>query len=229
MNNEQDDGKVTPYSFRNFVRRMNNAAVRIRYRNQQLQEIGERMEELSELSAEKRPDKRKMENGIETLKAKIGDFVNQEKVIIVKQKNEQNEIDELKRRLAMMEERIEGLGNLHAVVADTHYKRIVELQKTLQNAESERGRADKNRAEPRAYPEEKQRVKHHPKLVISTLRKLGAKKKREQIRNIQMMIGEAEKTHSELRKKGIPKRHLEKLKKTIVLHKKRLKELKKYP
>lgn len=245
--NPENSVKISSYTFRNFIRRLNNAAIKKKYRENQLEEIGDRMKTLSKLSAEKKPSKKQMDKELEKLEMKIREIAAEEKVMVIRQKNEQNEMDELREKIKMLEEKMEGLSHVHSVVTDSHHNRIIELQSALKKAgkiektpEEEIKRFIIEKVKPIEEAEKKKAVKLKALEKARQAKKLRQAKKAQKIKkakkskklhpmvikSLKKKISDAEKLHTRLKKKGHPKEDLQRLKKVIDGHKERLGKLK---
>jgi len=230
--------QLSSYTFRNFIRRLNNAAVRRKYRDEQLSEIGERMKTLGKVSAEKKPSKKKIDKEVESLNLKIREVVEAGKFMRVKQRNEDSEIDELKRKIALLEEKFEGLGHIHSIVTDAHNERIAKLQKALvipdKTPEEEIQKFILEKVKPLEEAKKKKAVKLKALEKAREAKKVKAQKKIAKpkkvhhmvIKSLKKQISDAEKIHKKLEKAGHPKEHLDRLRKVIDSHKDKLSKLK---
>ncbi|MFC1755112.1 hypothetical protein ACFL96_17250 [Thermoproteota archaeon] len=106
-------------------------------------------------------------------------------------------MQELREKIDMLEQKLQGLGHVHSITSDDHIKRIEAMQKRL------------GKSKQPAKSKEKPLPEHH-----------------EKIKQIESMIKHAEKRHAELAKKKVPKKHLEPLRAMIDTHKKKLDEIK---
>lgn len=230
MDAQQNSVKISPHTLRNFIRRINNSAVIKKYREDQLSEISDRMKSLSDTSYEPKPSRKKMDNQLEALGTKIKEFVDEEKVLIVRQKNEQSEIDELKRKIAMLEEKLEGMGHVHSFVTEAHEQRIARLQDSLLAARIAERRTPEE--EIRKFIIEKMKPgEEAEKREIGAEKKQLAKEKKQKkvpasvIKSLKKRISDAEDMYRKLARTGHHKEQLERLKETIGLYKERLGEL----
>ncbi|MFO8016775.1 MAG: hypothetical protein R6U32_06740 [Candidatus Woesearchaeota archaeon] len=130
-----DDIRISPRTFKNFIRRLNNAAITRHQRQKKISDIRERMESLSRESSEEKPSGEKIQKELDELQGRIEEVIGTENSLVKKLGEEDNEIDRLKEKIAMLEERIEGLSHVHSFVADKHNRRLSELQESLREKE----------------------------------------------------------------------------------------------
>lgn len=213
--NSQETIKITPYSFRNFMRRLNNAAIRRRVRESQLEMIGGRMRELSgayqesayPAGAHPQEDTR------------VRNIAEAERTIAMRQRAEQREIDFLREKVKLLEENLESLSHIHSFVAESHSQRIAELQNAMAKARKEQKNPEMAKEDIHKFVLEKVKPKEEEKNA--------KKEKLKTIKSLQKSISGAEKMYAKLKRKGHPKEDLKRLKDVIEGYKRRLNEMKK--
>lgn len=216
MNQAMNKG-YSPSTLKFFIRHMTGAARVQKQREQKISGFESQIAMLKRSAMAPKPSKQRIETGFEDLGRKIKEVINEERVLVINQQKEEKVIDELKERINLLEEKVYGLGHVHSMAAHEHMKRIEEMSSRIKELTS-------GVVARKAPP--KERVKHEPHLVRETKRDMDPKKKEDSIRQLELMIKEAEKRHKELSRKNIPKEHLDRLKRTIESHKGRLKGLK---
>ncbi|PIN86020.1 hypothetical protein COV19_06725 [Candidatus Woesearchaeota archaeon CG10_big_fil_rev_8_21_14_0_10_44_13] len=232
MNGQETETKITPYSLKNFIRRVNNASVRKRWRDSQLEEIGSRMKELSGTYPEGSYGSYPGASGaIPEQDIRVRKIADAERTIARRQMTEQREIDILRENVKMLEEKLEALSHIHSFVTDTHAQRIAELQEVIKKSREEKKGLDMMaKEEIHKFVLEKVKPKEDEKQArkeADLAKKEAMKEKAIKMRSIQKSISDAEKLYSRLKKKGHPKDDLQRLKVTIDSYKRRADELKK--
>ncbi|MBD3313023.1 hypothetical protein GF345_01120 [Candidatus Woesearchaeota archaeon] len=202
-------------TLRFFVRHVGQAAGRETEKEEKLSGIDSQIALLKKSARAPVPSKKKLETGLEELDKRIRDVVNQERHLVLNQRKEERILEELKERLDLLEEKIHGLSHVHSMTTDDHFKRISEMGSRLNEVSSRIAERKKAR----------QNLEYNPRDIVSQINEID-KRKRDEIRKLEEMINQAERKHVELRKKKIPKKHIDHLRKTIDSHKKRLKEMK---
>lgn len=239
LQQETDSLKISPNTFRNFVRRLNNAAIMRKQRHEQLSDIGERMKALSVaqyIGSEQRP-------GVSQLKSEINLVANEERMLSAKQRISEKEtnsiarkIDVLEHRLNEVMEKIEGISNVNSVVAGHHLKEIAGIRSALAAAKAESGRkatkheesGKKNGRTETKHEGAARKEKDNAIYVQAREEKIEGKPamSAKAVEEIGRRIEEAERMHKRLEKAGHPKEHLDRMRQIIDKHKKRLGELK---
>ncbi|MBU0536294.1 MAG: hypothetical protein KKE20_04975 [Nanoarchaeota archaeon] len=212
--NQQIQKGFSQSTLKFFVRHMAQASGRQIEREQKLTGLNSQIALLKQTARAPKPNSKKLEVGLEELDRRIKEIINEERLLVVNQQKEERIIEELKERIDLLEEKIQGLGHVHSITSDEHINRIDDMGKKLADVLAR-------------VAEKKERLKtaeYIPDRIITQINEINGKK-RNDIKNLQAMIDNAERAHEELKKKKVAKEHLDSLKKTIDRHKKRLEEL----
>jgi len=207
---------VSQSSLKFFIRHVALAAGRQMERESKIDGLSSQITMLKKSAKAPKPSKKKLELGLDELDKRIKDVINEERLLVINQQREERVIEELKERLDLLEEKVHGLGHVHSITSDDHIKKIDNMGKKLGDVLA---RVAERKGKLRA-------AEYNPKRIVTQVDDIN-KRKLDKIKKLEEMIGIAEKAHADLKKKKVPKHHLDRLKETIDMHKKKIKSLKK--
>lgn len=220
MEEENPEG-VSQSTMRFFVRHMSNSAKRVQKREEKIAQLDSQISVLRNTALSKKPNREELEQGFDSLGLRIRDMVSNERMLIASQQKEQREIEELRERIDILEEKLNGLGHINSMTSQDHMRRIDDLSRRIGGSI---GHGPSSQILSRQMKEERPANRHnlHP---MMTARDIEREKRHSEIGKLNDMIREAEKA---LRAGGkrIKKEQEESMRRKIKIYKRRIKSIK---
>ncbi len=207
---DSETQKHNPRRIKRFVAHLSTASTKHETKLKKKADVRGQIEKLKSLSLNKRTKKADLENAFGDFEQEIHEVIMDEQKILEEQRLETKEIQLLKSMIEELSKKLVQLGKEYAVEMDHKDKKIFELRDSLASVRMDGGMTRKDKI---AAIEKK--VKAKSQATTSS-----------HVENLKSSLKSLEVTHRQLAKSGAhPKKDLDRLKKTIESHKKKLEKL----
>ncbi len=207
--------KLDPSRMRKFMSHLSRAALSYETKMQQRAAIHSKIQTLKSMSLNKRTKKADIESEFGNFQDLVNDVIKDEHKILEEQRKNTQEVSALKKMVEELSAKLVSLGKEYAMELEKKDKKINELREALANA---RMKLTEMRSEAKAKPaDRKARIAEIEKKVKSSTN----------IKKLENDLKTLEAAHKKLVRSGKhPKKDLDRLKRMIDSHKKKLADLK---
>lgn len=206
----QQEGELNPLKLRRFIRHLSVASIRAEEKAAKNKEVLEKIDKIRQLSISKGATKEQIDAELTDFESTIREVIRDETLILEEQRKGTKQVTELRKMVEMLSQRIIELGRQYATEMDEKEQKILELRDALASAHITIAESGIDRKKKIDIIEQKVKDKAVP--IHEEL-------------NLQMKM--LEEKHAEMKKSGKhPRSELERLKKIMEAHKKKIAELK---
>jgi hypothetical protein len=224
---EKNPEALSQNTMKFFIRHMSGSARRNKEREEKITHLDSQISVLRDSALSKRPNKEELDRGFDDLGVMMKDLVSNERMIAVNQQKEQREIDEVRERINLLEEKLNGLGHVHFITSKDHSRRIDEHNRKLQDLKKKIELDIESHEKELLHPHHegyKEAVEQKKQIVIEEPEPDSEKLKRK-TDMLNSMVREAEKMLRE-RGKSIKSEQAENIRRKIKIYKRRIRSLK---
>jgi uncharacterized protein YeaO (DUF488 family) len=210
----RDQGKeINPFKLRRFVKHLSTASIRAEEKSLKNKEVIEKIEKIRQLSLNKGSTKDEIESELTDFESSIREIIKDETLILDEQRKGTKQVNELRKMVEMLSQRIIELGRQYAAEMGEKDSKILELREALASAHitiSESGGDRKKKIE----------------MIEQKVRERAPAFEKESDDDLAIQLKMLEQKHAELKKTGKhPPSELERIKKIINAHKKKIAEM----